>query len=29
VAIGADADNTGGRSLGHVADLELTPGPER
>lgn len=24
VAVGADADNTGGRSLGYVADLELT-----
>ena len=29
VAVGADADNTGGNSLGFVADLEWTPGPVR
>lgn len=29
VAVGADADNTGGDSLGFIADLELTPGPGR
>jgi hypothetical protein len=25
IAVGADADNTGGSSLGHVADLQLEP----
>ena len=25
IAIGADADNTGGQSLGYVADIDLTP----
>ncbi|MFM1987949.1 MAG: hypothetical protein RJA99_906 [Pseudomonadota bacterium] len=29
IAVGADADNTGGESLGFIADLELTPGPAR
>ena len=29
VAVGADADNTGGNSLGFVADLELRPRPSR
>lgn len=29
VAVGADADNTGGRSLGYITDLELTPGASR
>jgi hypothetical protein len=29
VAIGADADNTGGDSLAFIADLEWTPGPVR
>ena len=25
IAVGADADNTGGKSLGHVGDVTLTP----
>jgi hypothetical protein len=29
VALGADADNTRGESLGFIADLEFIPGPER
>jgi hypothetical protein len=29
IALGADADNTRGESLGFIADLEFTPGPER
>jgi Protein of unknown function (DUF3047) len=29
VAVGADADNTRGESLGFIADLEWTPGPAR
>lgn len=29
VAVGADADNTGGESLGYISDLEWTPGPVR
>ncbi len=29
VAIGADADNTGERSIAHVADVELSPGTRR
>jgi len=29
IALGADADNTRGASLGFIADLEFTPGPER
>jgi hypothetical protein len=29
VAVGADADNTGGESLGYIGDLEWTPGPVR
>lgn len=27
IAVGADADNTRGESLGYIADLELAPGP--
>jgi hypothetical protein len=29
VAVGADADNTGGDSLGYITDLEWTPAPAR
>jgi hypothetical protein len=29
VAVGADADNAGGESLGYISDLEWTPGPVR
>jgi Protein of unknown function (DUF3047) len=29
IALGADADNTRGESLGFIADLEFTPGPDR
>jgi hypothetical protein len=29
IALGADADNTRGESLGFIADLEFTPGPQR
>lgn len=29
IGVGADADNTGGESLGAVADLQLQPGPAR
>ena len=29
IALGADADDTRGESLGFIADLEFTPGPER
>lgn len=29
IAVGADADNTRGESLGYIADLQLTPGPGR
>jgi hypothetical protein len=29
VAVGADADSTGGESLGYITDLEWTPGPVR
>jgi Protein of unknown function (DUF3047) len=29
IAVGADADNTGGESLGYIADLALSPGPGR
>jgi hypothetical protein len=29
VAVGADADNTGGESLGYISHLEWTPGPVR
>lgn len=29
IALGADADNTRGESLGFIADLEFSPGPER
>jgi hypothetical protein len=29
IAVGADADNTGGRSLGAIAELELRPSPAR
>lgn len=29
IALGADADNTRGESLGFIADLEFTPGLER
>lgn len=29
IGVGADADNTGGRSLGYVADLALAPAPPR
>ena len=29
IALGADSDNTRGESLGFIADLEFTPGPER
>lgn len=29
IALGADADNTQGESLGFIADLEFTPGPRR
>lgn len=29
IAVGADADNTRGESLGYIADLLLTPGPGR
>lgn len=29
IALGADADNTRGESLGFIADLEFTPGSER
>jgi hypothetical protein len=27
--VGADADSTGGESLGYITDLEWTPGPVR
>lgn len=29
IAVGADADNTGGESRGFIADLDYTPGPGR
>jgi len=29
IAVGADADNTRGESLGYIADLQLAPGPGR